>query len=947
MTAPLLTTKLYIPHIRPDLVPRPRLIEQLNESLHRKLTLISAPAGFGKTTLVSEWIQTLGGATPPVRIAWLSLDESDNDLIRFLTYLVAALQMPGPGVAEGSEFKGIEARGGPAARQAPAGRFGQGALSALRSPQPPPAETILTTLINEIAALPDRLVLVLDDYHLIEVQAVHDALIFLIEHLPPQMHLVVASRDDSHLPLARLRARGQLTELRALDLRFSTAEAGEFLNQVMGLGLGPDDVDALEGRTEGWIAGLQLAAVSMQGRLGQGESAVTGFVKAFTGSHRFVLDYLVEEVLDQQSQSVQTFMLQTAVLDRLTGSLCDAVADRALAGREDGQATLEMLERANLFVIPLDDERRWYRYHHLFSDLLRRRLRQTEPEQVSTLHIRASEWYQQNGFIDEAIDHALRAEDLIRAATLMEENADAIWQRGEHIKSRRWLARLSPPLIFSRPHLCILHAWDLFASGQQDAAEESLQAAEKALDAGADQATETAPIGREQPPGSEAIKIQGRAAAIRAFMAFFRGDVQAIQQHSRQALECLPKQDLAWRSAAAVALGDAYSFVGDMPTAYRARMEALEASKAAGNVYMTLIASMKLAVTVRQQGQLNQAIEICRQQLLLAGKSGLSQTAVVGWLLAIWGEILAELDDLDGANHQVSKGVELTERGADVGMLGWSYLCMTRVLFSRGDLTGANRVIQNTEKMAREHNLPPWISSLMAAWQARTWLAQDKLDAASRWVDERELDQDSKPSYMNEMEYLALARILIAQGRLGKATALLQRRLEAAETGGRTSRVIQVLLLQALAYQAGGDTDQAITVLGKAFTLAEPRGYIRTFADEGTPMARLLYEALSRGIAPDYVRRLLVAFPAVEPEATAPSSTQLSKSDLIEPLSGRELEVLQLIAEGLTNREIAARLFLSQNTVKVHSSNIYGKLGAHSRTQAVARARTLGILPPN
>jgi LuxR family maltose regulon positive regulatory protein len=376
-------------------------------------------------------------------------------------------------------------------------------------------------------------------------------------------------------------------------------------------------------------------------------------------------------------------------------------------------------------------------------------------------------------------------------------------------------------------------------------------------------------------------------------------------------------------------------------------MEALEASKAAGNVYMTLIASMKLAVTVRQQGQLNQAIEICRQQLLLAGKSGLSQTAVVGWLLAIWGEILAELDDLDGANHQVSKGVELTERGADVGMLGWSYLCMTRVLFSRGDLTGANRVIQNTEKMAREHNLPPWISSLMAAWQARTWLAQDKLDAASRWVDERELDQDSKPSYMNEMEYLALARILIAQGRLGKATALLQRRLEAAETGGRTSRVIQVLLLQALAYQAGGDTDQAITALGKAFTLAEPRGYIRTFADEGTPMARLLYEALSRGIAPDYVRRLLAAFSAVEPEATAPSSTQLSKSDLIEPLSGRELEVLQLIAEGLTNREIAARLFLSQNTVKVHSSNIYGKLGAHSRTQAVARARTLGILPPN
>ncbi|HEY5671244.1 MAG TPA: hypothetical protein VIS10_14725, partial [Anaerolineales bacterium] len=385
---PLLSTKLYIPPTRPELVPRQRLIERLNESLDCKLTLISAPAGFGKTTLVSEWVT---GCECPT--AWLSLDEDDNDTARFLTYFITAL----------NRVEGIEAN------------MGEGALSMLHSPQPPPVEVVLTSLINDGADIPDRIILVLDDYHVIDAKPVNNALTFLLEHLPPQMHLVIATREDPHLPLSRLRARGQLTELRAADLRFTSIEAAEFLNDVMGLYLSTVDIAALETRTEGWIAGLQFAAISMQG-----SKDATGFIKSFTGSHRYVLDYLVEEVLEQQSETIQSFLLQTSVLDRLNASLCNALLDQ-----QDGQEYLEFLEHANLFVIPLDEERHWYRYHHLFADLLRQRLKRTQPEKLPILHRRASKWHEQNSMGKEAVDHALAAKDFERAAGLIEEQVDA------------------------------------------------------------------------------------------------------------------------------------------------------------------------------------------------------------------------------------------------------------------------------------------------------------------------------------------------------------------------------------------------------------------------------------------------------------------------------------------------------------------------------------------
>jgi LuxR family maltose regulon positive regulatory protein len=916
MTISLLTTKLYIPHAHHNLVPRPHLIEQLNNSLQRKLALISAPAGYGKTTLVGEWVQAMGGAAPPGAVAWLSLDEGDNNPVRFLSYLIAALQT-------------VEAN------------LAKGELNALQSPQPPAAEDILTALLNEIAAIPGRILLILDDYHLIEAETIHNALTFLLKHLPPQMHLVITTREDPPLNLARLRARRQLTELRAVDLRFTTSEAAEFLNHVMGLDLSADDITALERRTEGWITGLQLAAISLRGR-----QDAAALIRSFAGSHRYVLDYLIEEVLEQQPQGVQTFLLQTAILDRLTGSLCDAVT-----GQDDGQATLEYLEQGNLFIIPLDNERRCYRYHRLFADLLRQRLRQTKPDWVPALHRRASEWYEQNRFVDEAIEHALCAKEFERSARLIEEYGDALWERGEHVKFRAWLARLPVELMFSRPHLCIFHAWYSFISGEQDAAEQSLHAAEQAIDVGTDRATRSEFYPQDSLTSPDSLRLQGRVAAIQAFMNSHRGDVPGIVHHARQALELLPEQDRVWRNMTAIALGDVYGFQADMKAAHEARSEALQACKMAGDIYCVMLASLKLAITERSQGRLQRTMEICQQQIQTATECGLSNMPVVGSFLVVRGEVLAESNDLDEALQQATRGIELAKRGVDLAFLGWDYMCLARILFSRGELADLHVIIEEMQNIAQDSNVPPWVMNQMAAWQTRLWLAQSDLEAASRWARERGLTVDGEPvlphqlDFFSLLDYLVLTRILIAQGRLDETAELLERLLKAAEAGGRTSRVIEILVLQALTRQAQGSTDRAVIKLERALTLAEPEGFVRIFVDEGPPMARLLLEALSRGIAPGYVRRLLEAFPVTEPGQAVLPKSPAPQSDLIEPLSERELEVLQLIAQGLTNPEIATRLYLSPNTVKVHTRNIYGKLGVRNRTQAGARGRALGILP--
>jgi len=930
----LLATKLYIPPARPELVSRPRLMEQLNAALptrdafSRALTLVSAPAGFGKTTLVSEWVHKVGAQRDaPLDVAWLSLDEGDNDPARFLAYLIAALRTLAPRQDDAAQQ-------GPAGnRQAPVGLIGKGVLSALQSPHPPPPQAVLTPLINEIAAYPGSIVLVLDDHHTIQSSAVDIALAFLLERLPPQMHLVIATREDPHLPLARLRAQGQLTELRAADLRFTSSEAAEFLDQVMGLSLSAEDVAILESRAEGWIAGLQLAALSMQGR-----KDVPSLIRSFTGSHRFVLDYLIEEVLQQQPESIQTFLLQTSVLNRLTGSLCDA-----LTGQDNGQQTLEYLEHANLFVVSLDNVRRWYRYHHLFADLLRQRLHQTQASLQSELHSRASTWYEGNGLKEDAVDHALAARDFERAAQLIAGQIDATWKRGEHAKILGWLNALPKEQLSSRPHLSIFQAWVQLEDGRVRAAEQSLQAVERAIRSIEDKASAE---DIRQSGRLNTAHFKSRVSVMRAMMAFHTADVPSIIRFSHEALEHLPEEDLSWRGIAAMALADSHYIDGNMNAANDALSEAIRISRIAGNVYIAAYTNIKLAIVLQYQGRLHQALETCHELMAFLDSSGLSQSALAGLVQAQWGEILWDLDDIDRALQLTTKGIELNQYEIDVTNLAWAHLVLVKLLYAKTDLAGAMETILKLEQTARESHVPPWIVSRIAAWKAKIWLKAGNKGALHQWVQERLLSTDDAFLFVREVEYLVLARILILRGELEDAVNLVERLIERAQAGGRVTRQIEMHLVQALAAEELGDTDKAMTTLSMGLSLAELGGHIRLFVNEGPPMARLLYEALSRDIFPDYVRRLLAAFPDAEPEQLEPTKPQEAfEADLLEPLREREREALALIAPGLTNREIASRLILSLNTVKAHTRNIYGKLAVHNRTQAVTTARALGILP--
>ncbi len=911
MAIPLMSTKLYVPPLRAEWVPRPRLLARLSAGTAGKLTLISAPAGFGKTTLLSEWArrhedEATSGGHPP-RVAWVSLDRGDNDPARFWAYVIAALQTLQPGL-------------------------GATALALLPSPPLPGDEAVLTALLNDIAGAPEEgkrparpYILVFDDYHLIDAQPIHDGVAFLLDHLPPSLHLVIATRSDPPLPLARLRGQGQLAELRARDLRFTADEAAAFLERAVGGELSRADVLAVTARTEGWIVGMQLAALSLQG---QDRETLANAIAALTGSQRHILDYLLEEVLQQQPAGVQTFLLQTAILDRLSGPLCEAVT-----GQGDGQATLERMEKGNLFLVPLDDERRWYRYHHLFADLLRKRLRQLHPDLEPDLHRRASAWHERTGALPAAIDHALAADDRERAAQLIAGEAEAAWGRGEHATLLRWLQALPPTLVAACPHLGVYHAFLLFVAGKYQEAEGHVQAVERALSAAG------AP---PEPPDPDRRQVQGMAAAVRAYVALFQGDIAATIRFSRQALAALPERVSQWRNTAALALADAHSLSGDMVAAEQALAEAVKASRATGNPFLILLAHSKLAINQMSRGHLRRADEICRQELQLLREKGLSQTAMAGRLYATWGEVLCEWNDLDGATSCMDRALALSGQEGNVAALAWGYLLQVRVLFARQDLAGMAGALQKLEELAQESDVPIWVVNGTAAWKARLWVAQGSLSAAAALLAERGVSANGQPTYLRAAEYLSLVRLLMAQGRWSEAMVLLERLLAESEGGGRTGWVIGMLALEALALQAQGDAARAIGALARALALAEPEGYVRAFADEGPPLARLLYEAAARGVAPEYSRQLLATFPAAPPVAA-----QQRRTGLIEPLSERERELLRLIAEGLSNQEIAQRLYISLPTVKWHTTNIYGKLGVRSRTQAVARARALGILPTN
>lgn len=896
MSSPILITKLFVPTTRPELVPRPRLIEQLDGGLHRKLTLISAPAGYGKTTVVTEWLDSLRGDSKQedstkTRVAWLSLDEGDNDLTRFLTYFVAAL----------NHMDGL-------------GSLGEGSLIMLQTPQPPPAEAILTPIINEIAGLsgagfPDKIILVLDDYHLIDSQPVNEALRFLIENLPPRMHIAITSRDDPLLPLPRLRARGELTELRATDLRFSSTEAAEFLNQVMGLNLSKDDITSLDTRTEGWIAGLQLAALSLQGN-----ADTSKLIQSFTGSNRLVLDYLIEEVLDQQPEEIKNFLLQTAILGRLNGSLCNAIT-----GQNSGQKNLESLDSANLFIIPLDNERQWYRYHHLFSDLLRQQLYQgsasstrDERGDVAELHIRASKWYEDNRLEIEAFHHAAAANDFERAARLVEGDGMPLHYRGATASVLNWLTSLSTTLLDTQPSLWVTYASVLMFTGQPGV-EEKLLSAEAAL-----QGTEF---------NDKTQDLVGQIAANRAMLAVPQYQVKTIIEQSRRALELLHPDNLPVRTASTWALGYAYQLQGDRVAATRTYTKVLASGQASGNTLFTIGAITGLGQIQETENQLYLAAETYQRVLQLAGDHPLPVSCEAHLGLA---HIFYEWNDLDAAQQHGQQSGQLARQLENTGSFVACEIFIARLKLALGNVVDASAILTKAESTVRQHNFVHRMFDIADA-QVLIFLQQGNLSAAAHLAEEYELP-------------ISLARVQLAKANPSEALELLGPYRQQMDAKGWQDERLKIMILQAVAHHANDEREAAVQLLDETLNLAVSGGFIRIFVDEGPPMARLLYEALSQGISPDYVQQLLAAFPDVEPERADSSQMQSSDAGYIEPLSERELDVLNLIAEGLTNQEIATKLYLALNTVKAHTRNIYSKLGVKSRSKAVVRGKTLGVL---
>ncbi len=895
---PLLTTKLHPPRPRARLVPRSQLVERLQQGVGGALTLLSAPAGFGKTTLLAQW-----RASTRAPVAWLSLEPEDNELTRFLTYLIAALQTLDP-------------------------HLGAPALALLRPPQPTERETVLTVLANDLLRWQgEDFALVLDDYHVVEAPAIHQALTSLVEHLPPQMHLIIVTRADPPLPLARLRARGQLSELRAAELRFRAAEAGIFLEEVMGLHLAQEDVATLQAHTEGWIAGLQLAALSLQGR-----ANASDVLSAFSGSHRFVLDYLSEEVLSRQPTAVQTFLLSTSILERLSGSLCDAVT-----GQGESQAMLEALERANLFVAALDDERGWYRYHHLFADLLRSRLHQAMPALVPELHRRASTWYEQQDLVSDALHHARLAPDLDRAMRLVEQQTHELVFRGQAHTVLNWLASLPEGLVRTHPRLCLSQALLLLFSGHLGEALRCLQEAEQ--------------LASHLTPADEEPVFLNQVATVQAYIHFFQGDLARSVALAQQASDQLVERPVHVREATGLIAAHSGLLSGDVRRVGEQRVARLPSPLSVGRdvfameVFVHLTGILLQARLLRLQGRLRQAAATYGQMTQFQGEH---EGALLhpGYCFGL-GELRYEWNDLEAAERLLQQGREVLggplTLAADA--IAQGYATLARLYQARNDNTGALAIVEAFANLAFARQFAPAPLAFVEAVRAQLELMGGHLAAAVHWAEASGLSVSDEPCYPREREYLTFARVRIAQGRqepagpfLSEALRLLARLRADAEEKARLGSTLEILLLQALALSALGKGTEALAVLERALTQAEPQGYIRLFVDEGEPLVALLRQAYAHGITPDYVATLLSAAGAPALAARAPAGS------LLEPLTERELEILQLLVAGLSNAAMARELVITVGTVKSHVNHIYGKLGVQSRSQAIARAHTLHLL---
>ena len=919
----LLPTKLAVPQTQSTLIARSHVIGSLGQVEQYPLTLLSAPAGSGKTTLLAQWIAS---AHPPV--AWVSLDEGDNDPVQFWTYILAALDHLVPGILAA-------------------------VLPSIRAEQPHLPELALCVLLDKLAVVTTPIILVLDDYHVLKEgdTPIHTAVTFLVEHLPPHVHLVIASRTDPPLSLARLRARRLLGELRTADLRFTPEETAIFLTQHRGLALQSHEVATLYERTEGWIAGLHLAALSMQGREDSAD-----FIAAFGGGTRYVFEFLTDEVLNHVPSAIQAFLLETSVLDRLSGPLCDAVT-----GSCASQGLLNTLERANLFLVPLDDQRQWYRYHHLFADALRLHLHQTRGDRVAELYVRASMWCEQHGQAIEAVEYALRADDLERATRLMETVGEGLLAHGRQATLRRWLELLPDGLLHSRPHLCTLHAHVTLITGQLATFERRVHDAEESYHRAS-----------RRLHRAERALLQGELLMLGASAAFLKGDFRQCDALCHQALTSLPS-DHALRCYVLLTLGITRWLHGDVQTAGQMLEEVRDAGEASGNTHLVIRSAAYLAQVRMIQGRLREALELCghARQLLGEGDADADSRGID----VVLGVALYALNDLKAAAEHLERGIEPSaERGIEPGAallaLTSGYPTLASIRQAHGDAPGALQLVERALADACGAWERTRVAAIIRAYQARLWLMQGNLEAAARWArgcghrGVAEGNQsDDYPVYWQTCERIALARVYLAQDNTYEALRVLSQELEAADASGRMGQALEILSLQALAYAAQEETNTALAVLWRALELAEPERCVRIFVDGGAPMRRLLAllqfaqarqggTAISQEVS-TFVEALVAAFRedgrgtvALTASNVRQQTQRREEQPLIEPLTQRELEVLRLLAGGASNKDIARELVLATGTAKRHVSNILSKLGVQSRTQAISRANMLQIIAP-
>jgi LuxR family maltose regulon positive regulatory protein len=884
----LLATKLQVPPQPHRAVRRTRLTDALERGIpHYRLVLISAPAGYGKTTLVSQWAQA-----SRLPAAWLSIGEEDNDLERFLRYLLSGWEAVRPGLS-------------------------QSPLALLLGAMSPDKEAVLAAFINAAHAAPDPIVFVLDDYHLIEERSIHEALAFLLDHLPPNLHFVLVSRGEPPLPLARYRARNEMLEFRAQDLNFLLEETRDFLNETMGLELAHDEVVELQTQVEGWVAGLQLVALTLRQRL-------TGMHKpVVSGRHRFIADYLSEDVLAPLPDRLRGFLLQTGILDRLCGPLCDAVT-----GQRGGQDMLETLERENLFLLPLDDNREWFRYHRLFADFLREELKRRHPDQTLHLHRRAAHWYLAHELPELAFRHAVNGNEVDLVLEIFERYAQAKLMGGEFRVLKGWLDSLPEAWHSDYPMIDLIRTGLLLFTGQIDAGLRCLEEVEHRL-ASAER--------------DDTLPQLARVSAVRCSIACFQNDLAQAESFADRASHDLPDKDHLFRAIMYGSLGDTYRRNGRWGKAKECYLRLLEFIHAPGFRLQSAHIFGALADLDLRQGHLGDAAGYWRKALAAIQERenwGRLPLPLVGWVYIRMGELLYEWNELAQAWDHVSQGLERAELGGDVRAMMAGYLIAGRLKLTQGDVEAAGEYLAQARPLAENAQFPDWVARFQR-FQLECWLAQDRLRAAVTWADEMLQSDMLEDRWQSEVAQLAMARVLIVKGdgpSLERALVLLRPLIGAMEEEGRMGLHIEALALQALAHWRRGERADALTSIERALRLAEPEGYVRLFVDLGLPMARVLQEAQARDVMPDYVARLLGAF-----DTDLPAS-HLPPQPLPEPLTPREQEILELMAAGLTNREMAEALVISPETVKKHAGAIYGKLGVHSRTEAAARARDLDLL---